>query len=81
MPICSSDSADEYLDLAGLTDRFSLAAEMKLAPSSGAIRGSDSGVVELHSRQSNLAKRCRLEDITTPGLRWTVGGNGTLRVR
>src|SRR6266403_4677825 len=26
-------------------------------------------------------KRCRLDDITTPGLRWTVGGKGTLPVR
>src|SRR3984893_15975854 len=25
--------------------------------------------------------RCRLDDITTPGLRWTVGGKGTLPVR
>src|SRR5271165_7537630 len=26
-------------------------------------------------------KRRRLDDITTPGLRWTVGGKGTLPVR
>ena len=43
-----------------LTDRFSLAAEMKLVPHPGASRVSDGGVVELHARQPDLSEKMQI---------------------
>ena len=38
-------------------------------------------IVQRHGASPISRNSCRFDDITTPGLRWTVGGKGTLLVK